>query len=214
MKPYSDYAPQRIRQVLCDLVAVTFIYLWVRLGTWVYSEIVALKQWGQSMEGAGSGFRSTMTDVGARLGEVPFIGDAVRGPFDQASRAGAELEAAGVQQQEAVQNIALITGVSVAVLPILSILVMWLYPRVRFAVRAHRSKQLALTGAGVDLFALRALLNQRPHRLLAIHADPAGAWRSQDPDVIAELARMELHASGVRLPADAPVPGGGDRDLP
>jgi len=199
MKLYSDFAAQRSRQVVVDLVAVAFIAAWIWLGVLVYSLVIGLMDFGKQMEEAGAGFRGTMTDVGDRLGGVPLIGGGIRSPFDSASSAGATLEAAGASQQVAVQNLATGLGVGTAVLPVLAILVVWLVPRIRFVRRASQAKRLVSAGVGLDLLALRALSNQRLPVLAAIDADPAGAWRRGDAAVLRSLAALELRASGVRL---------------
>ncbi|PKQ26189.1 MAG: hypothetical protein CVT64_06930 [Actinobacteria bacterium HGW-Actinobacteria-4] len=199
MKPYSDYMPRRIRQILCDVTAVLLIYMWVRIGNWVYTQVEKFTVFGERMEESGAGFRRTMTDLGNDFGSVPFIGDGIRTPFDAASRAGAELEAAGQAQQQAFTDLAIGLGIAVSAGPILTILVLWLVPRIRFAIRAHKAQALANRGAGVDLFALRALLNQKPEVLMRALPNPADAWRSQDRTALLVLADLELRSTGVRL---------------
>jgi hypothetical protein len=199
MKLYSDFAAQRSRQIVVDLLAVAFIAAWIWLGALVYSLVIGLTDFGVQMEKAGAGFRDTMTDVGDNLGGVPLIGSGIRGPFDSASSAGATLEAAGASQQVAVQNLATGLGLGIAVLPVLAILVVWLVPRIRFARRASHAKGLVSAGVGLDLLALRALSNQRLPVLASIDADPAGAWRRGDASVMRSLAALELKSSGVRL---------------
>jgi hypothetical protein len=198
MKLYSDFAAQRSRQIVVDLLAVAFIAAWIWLGAVVYSLVLGLTDFGVQMEKAGAGFRDTMTDVGDNLGGVPLIGSGIRTPFDSAS-AGATLEAAGASQQVAVQNLATGLGLGIAVLPVLAILVVWLVPRIRFARRASQAKGLVSAGVGLDLLALRALSNQRLPVLARIDADPAGAWRRGDAAVMRSLAALELKSSGVRL---------------
>ncbi|WP_411700186.1 hypothetical protein [Conyzicola sp.] len=199
MKFYSDFGPQRSRQITVDLLAVAFMAAWVWLGLFVHSLVIGLTDFGVQMEQAGAGFRETMTDVGENLGGVPLIGGGIRGPFDNASDAGATLEAAGASQQVAVQNLALGLGLGIAVLPVLAILVLWLLPRVRFARRAANARRLVSAGAGIDLLALRALTTQRLTTLGAIDADPMAAWRRGDETVMRSLAALELKSSGVRL---------------
>lgn len=199
MKPYSDFAAQRTRQITVDLLAVVLIAAWIWLGAFVYSLVVGLTDFGVQMERAGAGFRSTMTDVGDNLGGVPLIGSDIRGPFDSASAAGATLEAAGRLQQAAVLDLATGLGVGIALIPVLCILAVWLVPRIRFARRAGHARSLAAAGAGVDLLALRALANQRLPVLASIDADPMAAWRRGDAAVVRDLAALELRSSGVRL---------------
>ncbi|GAB3606357.1 hypothetical protein GCM10027413_17660 [Conyzicola nivalis] len=199
MKFYSDFAAQRSRQITVDVLAIAFMAAWIWLGVFVHSLVIGLTDFGVQMEQAGAGFRETMTDVGENLGGVPLIGGGIRGPFDNASVAGATLEAAGASQQVAVQNLALGLGLGIAVLPVLAILVLWLVPRLRFARRAATARRLVSAGAGLDLLALRALTTQRLTTLGAIDADPMAAWRRGDEAVMRSLAALELKSSGVRL---------------
>lgn len=199
MKIYSDYAGHRSRQVLVDVLALVAIGAWSWLGYTVYTLVMNLADFGVQMEDAGQGFKDTMAEVSGTLGDIPLIGGGVRGPFDAASDAGANLEAAGQAQQTAVQQLATGLGVGIAVLPILTILIFWLVPRIRFAHRAGVAKQLIKSGASIDLMALRALTNQKLGAIAAVDPDPAGAWRRNDPTVINALANLELRSSGVKL---------------
>lgn len=201
MKIYSDYAGHRSRQVFVDVLALAAIAAWAWLGYTIYTLVMNLQAFGMQMEEAGSGFKDTMTEISGTLSEVWLIGDGIKAPFDAASDAGGALEQAGLDQQAAVQQLATGLGLGIAVLPILTILVFWLVPRIRFARRAGVAKQLVKSGASVDLLALRALSNQKLAAIAAVDPDPAGAWRRNDPGVIAALANLELRSSGVKLRA-------------
>jgi hypothetical protein len=151
------------------------------------------------MEQAGAGFKDTMVDVGENLGGVPLIGEGIRVPFDGASQAGAALETAGQDQQAAVSQLATGLGVGIAALPIVTILLFWLIPRVRFVRKAGNAKAIVESSAGIDLLALRALSNQKLATLAKIDEDAMAAWRRGDEKVMRELAALELRASGLRL---------------
>ena len=199
MKIYSDYGAQRARQIIFDLFAALNIALWAWLGWWLYSLVMRLQVFGRQMEAAGAGFRGTMTNIGNDLGGIWIIGDAVRAPFDEASRAGGALESAGQSQQEAVHNLALGLGIGIAFLPILTILIFWLVPRIRFAIKASKAKAMLSHENSRDLLALRALCSQKLSALAKIDDDPAGAWRREDERVLRALASLELKSAGVRL---------------
>ncbi len=199
MKPYSDFAPRRTRQIIADLLALAAIAAWVWLGIVVYQLVENLSVFGRQMEDAGTGFKETMTEVGNTLGGVPLIGPGIRVPFDGASGAGAALESAGQSQQVAVSQLATGLGIGIAVLPILTILALWLVPRIRFARRAGRAQAIVNTGAGIDLLALRALASQKISALTKVDAEPMAAWRRGDESVMRQLAQLELRSSGVRL---------------
>ena len=202
MKIYSDYSGQAMRQVVFDALAVLTIALWVFLGTELYRLVSELQVYGQKMESTGAGIRSTMADIGDTLGGVPFIGGGIRDPFDAAATAGAQLESAGVSQQESVHQLALGLGIGLAVVPVLTILVFWMVPRLRFVMRASAARKIVTQVAGTDLLALRALANQKLGALARVDPDVAGKWRTGDPAIMRKLAMLELRASGVRLPEE------------
>ena len=199
MKIYSDYAGHRTRQIIVDVLAIAAISAWAWLGYTVYTLVMNLADFGVQMEESGAGFKSTMIDISENLSQVWLIGDGIKAPFDAASDAGSTLEQAGQAQQVAVQQLATGLGIGIAVLPILTILIFWLVPRIRFARRAGVAKQLVKSGASIDLLALRALSNQKLAVIAAVSPDPAGAWRRNDPAVITALANLELRSSGVKL---------------
>jgi hypothetical protein len=199
MKLYSDYGGRRTRQIIGDVLAIAAIAAWVWLGLTVYATVEKLADFGVQMQNAGAGFKTAMTQVGQSLGGVPFIGAGIRAPFDGASSAGGALEAAGVSQQIAVNQLATVLGIGIAALPILTILVLWLVPRIRFVRRAGHAKAVLASRAGIDLLALRALANQRVSRLAAVSPDAVAAWRRSDESVMRSLAQLELKSSGVRL---------------
>lgn len=199
MKLYSDFGPRRTRQIIGDVLALAAIAAWAWLGVTVYQLVENLSAFGVQMEEAGAGFKQTMTEVGDTLGGVPLIGGGIRAPFDGASGAGGALEAAGQSQQVAVNQLATGLGIGIAALPILTILVLWLVPRIRFARRAGRAKAIVKSGAGIDLLALRALATQKISALTTVDPDAMAGWRRGDETVMRALAQLELKSSGVRL---------------
>lgn len=199
MKLYSDFGPRRTRQIVADLLAIVAIAAWVWLGILVFQLVENLAVFGRQMEDAGSGFKQTMTEVGETLGGVPLIGGGIRVPFDGASQAGGALEQAGQSQQVAIAQLATGLGIGIAALPILTILLLWLVPRIRFVRKAGRAKAIVSTGAGVDLLALRALATQKISALSKVSPDAMAAWRRGDETVMRALAQLELKSSGVRM---------------
>ena len=70
--------------------------------------------------------------------------------------------------------------------------------RWRFVREATAGARFIDCADDLDLFALRALAHQ-PMRVLArISDDPAGEWRSRDPEVVRRLAELELADVGLR----------------
>lgn len=199
MKIYSDFAGRRTRQIIADVLALGAIALWVWFGYTVFTLINNLAVFGVQMEDAGAGFEETMTQVGETLGGIPLIGPGIRLPFDGASAAGSSLEAAGQAQQDAVLQLATTLGIGTAALPVLTILIVWLIPRVLFIRRAGHAKAIVSSDVGMDLLALRALATQKLSSIARIDADALGAWRRGEPEVVRRLAQLELRSSGVKL---------------
>lgn len=199
MNLYSDFAPRRTRQIIGDVAALLAIAAWAWLGVTVFQLVSNLSTFGRQMEDAGAGFKDTMVEVGSTLGGIPLIGGGVRAPFDGASAAGEALQTAGQSQQVAVSQLATGLGVGIAALPILTILILWLIPRARFARKSANARSMLDASAGVDLLALRALANQKISALSAVSPNAMDAWRRGDEQVMRALARLELTSAGVRL---------------
>ena len=71
-----------------------------------------------------------------------------------------------------------------------------------FAQGCGRCDRFATPDCSVQLWrqgllALRALASRPLPKLTEITADPVGAWRREDPAVIAGLAALELRSAGV-----------------
>lgn len=199
VKLYSDFAARRTRQIATDVVALVLIVASVANGVAVFSTVNDLSRFGRQMQDAGADFRLSMTDVGDRLSGVPLIGAGISAPFDTASGAGSTLEAAGQTQQDLILRAAIALGVGVAALPILLLVLVWLLPRLRFAVRATRTRAMLHAGLDVELLALRALTHQKVGAIAKVAPDALGAWRRRDPEVMRRLADLELKSVGIRV---------------
>ena len=205
MKLYADYSSHRARQILADICGVLAIWAVVASARWLGDQINGIKVFGRRMEDAGGGFERTMKDVGGTLSDVPLVGDGISAPFDAAAAAGRELAQAGIDQQASVGELAINVAIGVSIMPIAAILLVWLVPRIRFVVKAARTRRLIGTEGALDLLALRALLTQDPLLLLAAVESPADAWRDRDKGAIRALAALELRSTGVSIDGRARV---------
>lgn len=202
---YAETPARRTRQIVADAAAVLALLCCYWLGTGVHDLTDQLAAPGRSLESGGAILAERMTDAGAAASDVPLVGDALSTPFDEASQAGRSIEDAGVKQQEVVHTLALTLGWVSGGIPALVVLLLWLPKRLRFARRATYAQRLARGGAGLDVFAFRALARQPIAELLKLTKDPAAGWREGDPEVIDALARLELRRLGLR-----PSVGGSD----
>lgn len=206
MKLFADAPARRTRQVLADLFFVAWLVLWVWIGTAVHDGTTALAGPARQTDSAATSMADQLRDAGGRLGEAPLVGDELAVPFDKAASGADGIAAAGRDTVEAVERLALLLGLSVALIPILVAAAIHLPIRWRFVREATAGARFIDAQEDLDLFALRALANQ-PMRVLArVSDDPMGAWRARDPEVVRRLAQLELADVGLRprkLPSSA-----------
>lgn len=201
MKMYAEGPGRFARQLVTDVAFVCWLALWVWAGLAVHDATMELAGPGRQVAESATGIAEAMTEAGGALGGLPVVGEEARTPFDKASGAADDLAAAGEAEVRAVERLADLLGLAVALIPILVIGAFYLPARVRFVRRATAGARLVDSGADLDLFALRALTHQPLHVLARISDDPAGAWREGDRAVTDRLAELELRANGLRLPS-------------
>lgn len=199
MKIYSDYPVRRTFQIVMDVAAIALIAIGVWLGVVVSEAIAELADVGRKIEAAGSGFEGAMTDAGEALGNVPFVGSTIRGPFDTASGTGGALAEAGRTTESFIETTAMIVGVVLAGVIVITVSWLWLRRRYRFTRRATEATRLTTMNGGIDVLALRALTTGSCKDLAKTGLHPFDGWRSGDRVVISRLADVELRGAGVRI---------------
>jgi hypothetical protein len=195
---YAEVPARRVRQVTADVIAGMALLTCLWVGNGVHDLAAKLAGPGRALEVAGADYAQRMTDAGSAVGGVPVVGDELQAAFDQAGDGGRAIEAAGVQQQDAVGTFAITMAFVSGGIPALFVLAVWLPPRWRFARRAGHARQLRDLDIGLDLFAFRALARQPIGELARLRTDPAAGWRNQDAEVIEALAALELRRLGLR----------------
>lgn len=183
---------------MTDLLVAAWVVGWIWAATKVYEQVQRLAVPGQKMASAGDGMVGGFNDASEKVDNVPGVGDALASPFDRAAGAAQTLADAGREQQAAVHNLAVALVVLLLIVPLGLVLFVWLPLRVRWVRRASYASALRPVRGGRDLLALRALGHQPLRRLVAIHPDPAEAWRSADPQTVNALASLELRSLGLR----------------
>lgn len=205
MNLYSDHPARRARQVIGDALVLAWVVLWVLVGIAVHRAVSALAAPGRTLESAGLSLEGGLGDAAEAIGAVPLLGEDLRTPFDSAGGAASSITDAGQQIQEAVAAAAVVAGLGVAAWPVLGVLGVWTWLRLRFARRAAAARALLASGTDLDLFALRALARMPLTTLSRVSPDPAGDWRRGDPQVVRRLAELELRSVGLSAPAPAPA---------
>jgi len=199
MSLYSDFAPRRTLQIVADAAAVSLVMLAIFAGIAVHGAIAAFGAIMRRVEDAGVGLRDTLTDIGDALGGVPFIGEGIREHFDAAGDAGDRLADAGRAGQSLIETVAVVAGVGVAAVPIAVLLLVWLWPRLRFARRAAETRALLRLEDGEQLLALRALGGVRASVLARISPRAVTDWREGEARIVRALASLEARTAGVRI---------------
>lgn len=201
MKLYADAGPRFARQIVLDVLFVCWVLGCIWLGSVVHDGTLSLATPGERIATSATSLAGSLGAAGDSLSGIPLIGDGVAAPFDSAAAASDSLAGAGTASVRAVQRLAFWLGLAVAVIPILWLGQKYLPGRVRFVVDSTAAQRLMDGSPDLELFALRAMTTQPLHVLARVSADPAGAWRRGDQDVITALAALELRASGLRAPA-------------
>jgi len=200
VKLYADAPARRTRQLLSDVLMLLWTGLWVYAGRQVYDTVEQLRAPADSITSAGHSVNGALTGAGDQAGQLPLVGDQLKTWLTQAAGSGTTLQEAGTSMAHTVDTLALGVGIATAIVPVLLVLVVWLYVRVRFVRTATQSQRFIDAGEDLDLFALRAMATQPMRALARVSDDPAGAWRRQDRAVIRELALLELRDQGLRPP--------------
>jgi hypothetical protein len=200
MKLYADLGPRRSGQVAGDLLLVLWVLVWSWAGAAVNDGVSALGGVGAQVEDGGSSLAGHLGDAGDAASEVPLVGEQLRSPFDQAGGAARAIADAGRTQQEVAQQLGLLLGLAVALVPITLVAVLWLPRRVGFVRRAGAARDYLAAGGDIDLFALRAITGQPVRTLATVSDDPLGDWRRGDGEVVRRLADLELRDLGLRVP--------------
>lgn len=201
MRMYARRRGQLVGQLVGDVAVLVWTVAWAVVGFAVSGAVAAVA-------GPVRDTARTARDLSGQLGEaagtaaqVPGLGDQLRRPFDAASASLGDLVATADRQAATIERLAAVLGWLVFLIPVATVLLVWLPRRVRFVRRARAAQRFIDSQADLDLFALRAMANQPMHVLAAISDDPVSAWRAGDRRVIDALAEVELRGAGLSLPA-------------
>ncbi|MFC1436286.1 hypothetical protein ACEZDB_37195 [Streptacidiphilus sp. N1-3] len=186
--------------MVADLFALAVIAVSVWFALLVHDAIMLLAGPGRAAESAGDQLAGGLNDAGNAASKVPLLGDTLKKPLVSAAEAGSGLARAGESVQHSVSHLAFLVAVVLVVLPVLTVLALWLPPRLRWVRASASARRLLEAPGGADLFALRALTG--PLRDLAGVETPArglaDAWRRGDQAVIDDLSRVGLRRLGLR----------------
>lgn len=203
LRPYSANPVRALLQAGSDVFVVLWCWLWVKVAVFVHDAVTSVGGVGYRVQGGASGIRSNLDQAATQAGRVPLVGDTFGKPFTAAGGAAQTIADAGRDLGDRVTGLALPLAIVVALAPVLSVVLLWLPARYRFARRAGETAALAATPGGASLLALRALATRPVAQLARISPDAVEAWRRDDPEVVTRLAALEQRRAGLR---PRPVP--------
>jgi hypothetical protein len=199
--PYATTPGRLVAQLFSDFAIFIWTAIWLLVGVAVYDAISEIADAGRQVETGANGIAGNLASAGRGAQHIPLVGDAVSTPLTSASAAARDIAGAGHSLDATASWLAVLLALAVVAVPILIVVVPWLFLRLRFFRRKWTVTGLAATPAGEQLLALRALTNRPPRKLAAISADPVGAWRREDPLAMRALAALELRAAGITVRA-------------
>ena len=185
MKLYAELSRVRARQIIYDAAASATAIAFVLLGVVLYRLVAIAAALGEAVE-----------DVGSAVGRVPGL----RG-------VGSALTESGRLQQAAILDLALLVGLSVAVVGVMVVLLWYLPRRLAWIREATAAVRLREDPTALHVLAHRALTRRSLSRIVSAIPYP-GAALTTGNDLA--LAGIELEALGLRAPQPA---GDGSADL-
>jgi hypothetical protein len=199
--PYATTPGRLAAQLFSDFAVVVWTAIWLLVGVAVYDAISTIGAAGRQVESGADGIAGNLASAGHDAQGIPVVGDAVSKPLTSASEAALDIAGAGHNLDTTASWLAVLLALAVIAVPILIVVMPWLFLRLRFFRRKWTVTGLAATPAGQQLLALRALTNRPPRKLTAVSSDPVGGWRREDPVTIWALAALELRSAGITIRA-------------
>ncbi|MCW2664796.1 MAG: hypothetical protein JWP83_5948 [Mycobacterium sp.] len=199
--PYATTPGRLAVQLFSDFAIFLWTALWLVVGTAVYDAISTIAEAGGQVENGANGIAGNLASAGQGAQHIPVVGDAVSKPLTSASASALDIAGAGHSLETTAGWLAVLMALAVVAVPLLVVVIPWLFLRLQFFRRKWTVTGLAATPAGEQLLAMRALTNRAPRKLAAISADPVGGWRREDPVTIRALAALELRSAGIALRA-------------
>lgn len=180
--------------IILDVLAILWLVAWVFVGVRVHDEVQGLQSLSDTIIRTGQ----SVEDVGAALRgvDLPFVGDQIQRAGEEVSGVGADTQASGQQAARSAENLSMLLGLSVALIPSSS-LILFYFPA-RLAHARERRALRRLTAQARDnpelehFLAQRALMGMSYRRLADMGGHP---WRGSADD--ARLTAAEREEIGV-----------------
>ena len=200
MSFYAGPSAMRTRQISSDVFVVVWSVFWIWVGVQVTGLVRHVADPLRGFVDSSKDINGQMVTAADQVGGVPGFGEQLRKPFDALAGNITDLVGVAKDQIGAIEQLAVVLGIVVALIPIAVLIAILLPMRLRFHRTNSAARRFLDSPADLDLFALRAMSNQPLHILGRVSDDPVGAWRQGDRAIINQLAEMELRRSGLKIP--------------
>lgn len=193
---YAAPSPKLVKQILLDVLVVAWCVGWWFAGRAVDAVIRGLGDHARGAEGTARELERRAGSAADAAGDVPLAGSALRTPLDGIADSLGGLAANAADLAAQIDQLASRLGAASFLVPVLLVVPLWVWHRVRFWRDSSALARLS-SRAATELLALRALSRRPVHQLAALAPDLADAWRRGDPAVLARLAALEARATGL-----------------
>ena len=194
----QELLPAAPRLFLLDACVALWAVAWLLVGLSVAHEVSGLSDLSETVSRVGAAVDASGQVIG-ELEPLPVVGDRVGEPASRISEAGRSAVESGRSSGESIDNLALLLGIAISVIPSLPLLLLYLPARVARARDVRALRQTALSTASQPAFerflAERALERLSYRQLLDLGVEP---WRELERHDIHRLARNELRRVGLR----------------
>jgi hypothetical protein len=183
-----------------DLLVVAWVVTWIVLGVVIGREVRNLRRLGDTVVKAGLAVEETGRAIGSLSG-LPFVGPRIREVQGRIETAGRSAVTSGRESRQSAQDLGLLLGLSIILIPTVPLLALYGPARVSWALDV-RSVRRSLRVAGDDpvfheFLARRAAQHLPYHRLRDVSPNP---WRDIEDGRYELLAAAELRRLGLRTP--------------
>ena len=117
--------PSRAFIVLLGSFVVVWTVVWILMGIWMHTEVRTLRQLSNTVVKSGGAVKQT-GDALQGLRSIPFVGGDVSRIGRQVSAAGVDARRSGAASRGAVDNLATLLGISIALVPSIPMIVLFL----------------------------------------------------------------------------------------
>lgn len=182
---------------LRDILVVAWVVLWILVGLAVADTVAELRSLSDTAADTGRAIADSADTLGT-LGDTPVVGGEIDDAATQVRDAGENITRQSDDTRGGIERLALLLGLSVALIP--TVPVLWTYLPPRLARGRERLALKRLVAAGRGDQALKRLLAQRAahalsyRRLRKVSGEP---WRDLEERRYDDLARAELQRMGV-----------------